>query len=207
MRKFTYQYPKSSFISIEKDMGMIVDMMLKNERLKKLLYYTTKDCLSKPNLDEKTSAELFSKRYIRMTNKIYVDDTVLNYIVISFDNFTPNGENPYYRDNLIYFDVICHYDQWELGDFQLRPYKIAAEIDTLFNAKHLSGIGTLNFVGAGRMVYGDEFAGLTMIYSATHADDDQKNSPNELDQEDLDENFNEIFNNQGVEEDWILNQL
>ena len=50
MHKLTYQYPKSSFISIEKDMGMIVDMMLKNNRLKKLLYYTTKDCLNKPSL-------------------------------------------------------------------------------------------------------------------------------------------------------------
>lgn len=207
MRKLTYQYPKSSFISIEKDMGMIVDMMLKNDRLKKLLYYTTKDCLSKPNLTDEQTAKLFSERYIRMTNKIYVDDTAMNYIVISFDNFTPNMDNPYYRDNIIYFDVICHYDQWELGDFQLRPYKIAAEIDTLFNDKHLSGIGTLNFVGAGRMIYGDEFAGLSMMYSAVHADDDQKHSPNQTDQEDIDDNFDKIFNDLGVDEDWILNQL
>lgn len=207
MRKLTYQYPKSSFISIEKDMGMIVDMMLKNDRLKKLLYYTTEDCLSRPALTDAESAELFSKKYIRMTNKMYVDDKVLNYIVISFDNFTPNGENPYYRDNLIYFDIICHYDQWELGDFQLRPYKIAAEIDALFNDKHLSGIGTLNFVGAGRMIYGDEFAGLSLIYSAVHADDDQKHSPNQVDQEDIDANFDDIFNDVGVDEDWILNQL
>lgn len=207
MRKLTYQYPKSSFISIEKDMGMIVDMMLKNDRLKKLLYYTTKDCLSKPNLTDEQTAKLFSERYIRMTNKIYVDDIAMNYIVISFDNFTPNMDNPYYRDNIIYFDVICHYDQWELGDFQLRPYKIAAEIDTLFNDKHLSGIGTLNFVGAGRMIYGDEFAGLSMMYSAVHADDDQKHSPNQADQEDIDDNFDKIFNDLGVDEDWISNQL
>jgi hypothetical protein len=77
----------------------------------------------------------------------------------------------------------------------LRPYKIAAEIDTLFNQKHLSGIGLLEFVGASQLIINDEFAGLTLMYSAVHADDDQKNSPNTKDQEDMDANFDDIFNN------------
>lgn len=204
MKKLTYQYPKSSFISIEKDMGIIIDMMLKDNRLKKLLYYTTRDCLSRENLDDEQTAELITNHYIRMTPKIYVDKEVLNYIVISFDNFMPNATNLYYRDNLIYFDIVCHIDQWELGDYQLRPYKIAAEIDTLFNQKHLSGIGLLEFVGATRMPVDEELAGITLIYSAVHADDDQKNSPNEIDQEDMDANFDAIFNNSEINLDDLL---
>lgn len=195
MIKHTYQIPKSSFISIEKDMGYIIDMMLKDSRLKKLLYYTTKDCLSQPELTDDESATLITDRYIRMVPKVQVDKTVLNYVIISFDNFVPNATNPYYRDNVISFDIICHMDQWELGDFQLRPYKIAAEIDTLFNQKHLSGIGLLEFVGASQLILDGEFAGLTLMYSAVHADDDQKNSPNTKDQEDMDANFDDIFNN------------
>ncbi len=204
MKKLTYQYPKSSFISIEKDMGIIIDMMLKDNRLKKLLYYTTRDCLSRENLDDEQTAELITNHYIRMTPKIYVDKEVLNYIVISFDNFMPNATNLYYRDNLIYFDIVCHIDQWELGDYQLRPYKIAAEIDTLFNQKHLSGIGLLEFVGATRMPVDKELAGITLIYSAVHADDDQKNSPNEIDQKDMDANFDAIFNNSEINLDDLL---
>ena len=38
--------PKSSFLSIEKDMSIIVRELLKNERLKRLLYYTTPDVLN-----------------------------------------------------------------------------------------------------------------------------------------------------------------
>lgn len=204
MYKLTYQYPKSSFISIEKDMGMIIDMMLKNNRLKKLLYYTTKDCLNKPNLTKEQDAQLVSERYIRMIPKVYIDKDVLNYIIISFDNFTPNMTNPYYRDNVISFDIICHMDQWELGDFQLRPYKIAAEIDTLFNNKHLSGIGTLEFLGASQIILNDEFAGITLMYSAVHADDDQKNSPNAKDQKDMDANFDAIFNNSNIDLEDLL---
>ena len=45
--------PKSSFLSMEKDMHLILNMMLKNPRLKKLLYYTTPDCLKRPGLTEK----------------------------------------------------------------------------------------------------------------------------------------------------------
>jgi hypothetical protein len=44
--------PQSSFLSMEKDMGIITNMVLKNPRLKKLLYYTTTDCLSRPALTE-----------------------------------------------------------------------------------------------------------------------------------------------------------
>jgi hypothetical protein len=77
-----------------------------------------------------------------------LDSSVLNYVIISFDNFVPNANNPEFRDNIVSFDIVCHFDQWNLGDFKLRPYKIAAEIDTLFNDKHLTGIGTLQFLGA-----------------------------------------------------------
>ena len=195
MKKATYQFPKSSFISIEKDMGTIVDMMLKNNRLKKLLYYNVENCLFQENLTEDQSLELIKDGYIRMVPKLYVDKDVLNYIIISFDNFTPNMTNPEFRDNIISFDIICHFNQWQMPNFQLRPYKIAAEIDTLFNNRHLSGIGELQFLGANQILINDEFGGISLMYSAVHGEDDKINSPNELDQEDMDFNFDEIFNN------------
>ena len=195
MKKATYQFPKSSFISIEKDMGTIVDMMLKNNRLKKLLYYNLENCLFQENLTEDQSLKLIEDGYIRMVPKLYVDKDVLNYIIISFDNFTPNMTNPEFRDNIISFDIICHFNQWQMPNFQLRPYKIAAEIDTLFNNRHLSGIGELQFLGANQILINDEFGGISLMYSAVHGEDDKINSPNELDQEDMDSNFDEIFNN------------
>ena len=195
MKKATYQFPKSSFISIEKDMGTIVDMMLKNNRLKKLLYYNVENCLFQENLTEDQSLKLIEDGYIRMVPKLYVDKDILNYIIISFDNFTPNMTNPEFRDNIISFDIICHFNQWQMPNFQLRPYKIAAEIDTLFNNRHLSGIGKLQFLGANQILINDEFGGISLMYSAVHGEDDKINSPNALDQEDMDFNFDEIFNN------------
>ena len=195
MKKVVYQFPESSFLSISKDMNIITHMMLKNENLKKMLHYTTRDCLSKPKLTEDQSLELFGTN-IKLVPKLYVDNSVLNYIIVSFDNFTPNATNPEFRDNIIEFDIICHFDQWQLKDFELRPYRIAAEIDSMFNDKHLTGIGTLQFLGASQILLTDEYAGICLLYSAIHGDEDKKRMPNPMDEEQFQENFNRIFNQQ-----------
>lgn len=183
---------KSSFLSTEKDMNLIVSAILKNERLKRLLHYTTRDALNRKNLTEDESLELFGKN-IKLVPKLAVDNSVLNYIIISFDNFTPSG-NPEFRDNVIEFDIICHFNQWELQDFALRPYKIAAEIDTMLNGKYLTGIGRVEFLGANQMVLTDEYAGLCLMYAVIHGEEDKKEQPNPADEEEYIKHFNELYN-------------
>ena len=173
--------PKSSFLSNEKDMEIIIGKMLKNERLKRLLFYTTRDALDKPNITEDQSIELIGKN-IKTVPKLYVDKDVLNYVYITFDNFSPS-ENPEFRDNIIMFDVICHHDQWQLKDFALRPFKIAAEIDSMFNKSKLTGIGELQFLGATQENYSNEFAGICLIFAAVHGGEDKKFMPNPADEE------------------------
>ena len=175
MRIDGYHIPKSSFLSMEKDTGIIINEILKNNRLKKLLYYTTSDAMEKPNLTEDESLSLLGTN-IKIVPKLYVDSSVLNYILINFDNFTPS-ENPEFRDNTIQFDIICHFDQWNLRDYALRPYKIAGEIDSMFNLKKLTGIGYLEFMGATQIVLTDEFAGLCLMYRTVHGGEDEKYMP------------------------------
>lgn len=193
MRIVNYEFPHSSFLSVEKDMEIITDKMLKNERLKRLLYYTTKDALDKPNISAEESLKLFGKN-IKIIPKLYIDGSVLNYIIISFDNFTPNTENPEFRDNIISFDVICHFDQWQLKGFSLRPYKIAAEIDSMFNGKHLTGIGNLEFLGANQIILNEEFAGFSLMYQAIHGEEDKKNLSNPIENDKFIKEFDELWN-------------
>ena len=193
MRQEVYTYPKSSFLSTEKDMSLIVNTILKNERLKKMLHYTSRDCLSRPNLTQDESLDLFGKE-IKIVPKLYVDGSVLNYVIISFDNFSLNRTNPEFRDNIIEFDIICHFDQWHMKDFELRPYKIAAEIDSMFNGKHLTGIGELEFLGANQMILTDEYAGLCLMYQAIHGEEDKKKMPNPNDEAAFVANFDAMFN-------------
>lgn len=193
MKIQTYKYPKSSFLSVEKDMNIIVDYIIKNDRLKKMLYYTSKDCLDKPKLTEEETLSLFGKQ-IKIVPKLYVDGSVLNYIIVSFDNFTQNGTNTEFRDNIIEFDIICHFDQWQMKDFELRPYKIAAELDSMFNEQRLTGIGKLEFLGANQMILTDEYAGLCVMYRAVHGEEDKKHPLNPANETELNKNFDAIFN-------------
>ena len=50
MRIEGYKEPKSSFLSVNKDMKILVNKILSNQRLKKLLYYQVKEPLKCPNL-------------------------------------------------------------------------------------------------------------------------------------------------------------
>lgn len=193
MKIVNYEYPHSSFLSIEKDMEIITNKILKNERLKRLLYYTTNDALDRQPIGEDASLELFGKN-IKIVPKLYIDGSVLNYIVISFDNFTPNATNPEYRNNTIAFDIICHFDQWQLKGFQLRPYRIAAELDSMFDKKHLTGIGKLEFLSADPVIINDEFAGVRLIYAAIHGDEDKKPMSNPVENDEFVKEFDKTWN-------------
>ena len=186
-----YTIPHSSFMAVDKDLELITRWMLKNKNLCKILYYTDRDALDRPALTEQQKAGMMGEQ-IKIVPKIYVDRSVLAYVIISMDNFTPSA-NPQFRDNIISFDIICHFDQWHLQDFQLRPYRIAAEIDSMFDNQHLTGIGELHFMGANQIILNDEFAGLTLMYQAVHGGEDKKNTPNPEDNQKMIDDFNELY--------------
>ena len=81
-----------------------------------------------------------------------------------------------------------------MKDFELRPYKIAAELDSMFHDKHLTGIGTLKFLGANQMILNDEYAGLCVMYEAIHGEEDKVGMPNPRDEEAFKDNYNAMFN-------------
>ena len=194
MKINNYHPPKSSFLSINKDMRLLIDKFLANDRLCKLLYYTDRNALDKPKLTDDEKIGMFGQN-LKIVPKLYVDGSVLNYIIINFDNFVESS-NPEFRDNIIEFDIICHFDQWALKDFQLRPYKIAAEIDSMLNQQKLTGIGEIEFLGANQILLTDEFAGVCLMYRTYHGEEDKKFMPNPNDEQAFIENFDAIFNNE-----------
>lgn len=175
MKIENYVFNKSSFLSVEKDLSLILDKIINNERLKKLLYYTTSDALHKPDLTQEQTIGLVNN-HIKNVPKFQVVPNVYNYILVNFNRFTKNNKNPEYRDNIIYIDVVCHFDQWQLEDLQLRPFRIAAELDSMLNKQRLTGIGKVEFLRADQNVYTDEFAGLTLTYAVIHGEEDKKDA-------------------------------
>ena len=176
----------SSFLSCQKDLEEILKRLFVtsqpySDELKRLLVINTKDCL-----DNKTStvyqnaikdmslAKLRQQGYIKFEPKIKMPEheQVKSYLLISFNNFRPNVTNPEFRDCSVHIDILCHTDYWDLGDFRIRPLKIAGYIDGILNKARLSGIGTFQFAGCNELVLDETLSGYTLTYSAIHGTDD-----------------------------------
>lgn len=175
----------SSFLSCEKDTELIVRKLLVDSKpysdeLKRLLLINTKDCLddrTNPAYLEKirntSIADLVDQGYIRCQPRLKFgeNEEVKSYILISYDNFTQSS-NLHFRDCVIEIDILCHIDAWDLGNFRQRPIKIMGYIDGILANNRLTGIGTLEFVGANEIVLSEELAGYCLMYRAVHGDDD-----------------------------------
>lgn len=173
MKKNQYEYPKSSFLGMAKDSSLIVSKILTNKNVLKLLYYTSDDWEKKPDLTSAQIKSLFENKQISLVPKIQVDSEKMNYLRIVYDAFTPNATNTFYRDHIVEIKIICHFNNWDLNDFELRPYRIAGELDAMLDQQHLTGIGELQFIGADQDVYDNEFGGITLRYLAVKGNEDK----------------------------------
>lgn len=178
MKHNSYEYPKSSLLGMPKDAAIIIDRILSNPNLLRLLVYETRDWQSQPLPNGDQIKELFTSHQISSVPKIKIDSKEKTYIRLTYGTVIRNSSNPEYRDNTFGIDIICHYDNWDLGDFELRPYRVAGEIDAILDKTHLTGIGELEFVSATPYVYNEEFAGVSLTYLAVRGHEDQKNPVN-----------------------------
>ena len=178
-------YLKSSFQSVEKDIELIlkklfVDNKPLSDELKKLLVINTKDCLDEVNaskykilIDNMKLKDLREEGYIRLEPKLKFNEheEVKSYLILSLDNFTPNETNPEFRDCTVSFDIICHTDYWDIGNYRLRPIKIAGIIDGILNGSKLTGIGEFLFMGCNELILNEELSGYTLMFRAIHQTD------------------------------------
>lgn len=174
----------SSFLSCEKDIETILRKLFVEssykEILKRLLVINTKDCLEVSTesalaaLSKASLSNLIKEGYIRLEPKLEFGEheEVKAYIIMSIDNYAPNATNPQFRDCTVNFDIICHTDYWNLGDYRLRPLKIAGYIDGILNECKLSGIGTFNFLACNELILNEDLSGYTLTYRAVHGSDD-----------------------------------
>lgn len=158
-----------------KDTSLIMQKILSNKRVLRLLYYTSPDCLekTKSDLTSEQIKEMFTSKQISNVPKVKIDADKKTYLRVTFDSFTPNGTNTFYRDHIVEIKIICHFDDWDLKDFELRPYRIAGEIDAMLDKQHLTGIGELTFISADQDIYDEEYGGVTLRYLAIRGHEDE----------------------------------
>ena len=177
----------SSFLNVEKDTLRIIRKLFVESRpysdiLKALLVVNGNDVLKNMKnpvynqaIQQATPTWLNDNDSILTvpTINIHEFDEKKSFLLITFDNFTPNETNPQFRDCIVTIDIICHLDLWDLGDYQLRPLKIAGYVDGILDNTHLTGIGTFQFLGGGMLKFNEQLAGYSLMYRAVHGSDDK----------------------------------
>lgn len=118
----------SSFLSCEKDTETILKKLFVeckpySNLLKRMLVVQTKDCLDMnkyQEIDKMSVKDLIDNEYILLAPKITFNEHEEEkaYLVFSFNNFTPNGTNTEFRDHTITFDIVCHTNKWDMGNYQ-----------------------------------------------------------------------------------------
>ena len=195
----------SSFFSCEVDAQTIVrklfvDSNPYSDRLKRLLIINKSDCLDQTNqnykklIDSKPLSVLRKEGYVRLNPKIARKqfEQIKSYILITFDNFSPNRKDPKFMDCTVNFDIICYDDEWDLQGFKERPIMIAGYIDGVLNALtdenkaaimgkktlgnniKLSGMGEYKFLGCNLVVLNEDISMYTLSYRAVHLTQDKE---------------------------------
>lgn len=164
----------SSFASVEKLLKQVIDKLMNNQPLQKLLFYSDKHCLDLPVLNQDQVFSLLGNQ-IKVVPKLQVDDGVMAYVIISFDKFVPSlSTATTFREVSLSFDILCHYDFWSLDDFKLRPYSIAGAIDGAINRSTFSDMdgGIAHFVQARQLVLNEYLGGVTLDYTISTLGED-----------------------------------
>lgn len=163
----------SSFASVESTLSKVVERLMKNDRLKRLLYYTDRHALGLPKLNQEQSYSLLNNQ-IRIVPKLTIDHDAKPYVIISLDNFVPFENQTTFRSFQLTFDVIVPFEFWQLDNFKLRPYAIAGEIDAMINNDFIFGSQVADFMGAKQLILNEALGGLSLYYNVeTYIDDKQ----------------------------------
>lgn len=163
----------SSFASVESTLSKVVERLMKNDRLKRLLYYTDRHALGLPKLNQEQTYSLLNNQ-IRIVPKLTIDHDAKPYVIISLDNFVPFENQTTFRSFQLTFDVIVPFEFWQLDNFKLRPYAIAGEIDAMINNDFIFGSQVADFMGAKQLILNEALGGLSLYYNVeTYIDDKQ----------------------------------
>lgn len=134
------------FVELNTNMNYVIQLLLENQNLLKLLYYNDNNPLSQPDIINPKSL-LFNHIY-PLPKIADVAENQKSIISVMFSNAHLNREgNIKLKDYKIIFYIMSHIDLWKVSG-GIRPLLISHELDNIFNEKSVK-----QFVG--RILFGD----------------------------------------------------
>lgn len=146
-----------------KNLQKMVQRLLANDNLVKLLYYEDIDPLNGEALDQEQKLKLIYEKLIKITPRVIEDENNKSVIVIYVNQGSKVGGNSEFRNIEFVVDVVVPLEAWIIKDSNLRPFAILGEVQNSLSGKTINGLGKIQDGDFGLTKLTDK----TSIYSQT----------------------------------------
>jgi hypothetical protein len=141
-------------------LNLVINELLKNQNLCKLLYYTNTEPLTKDDISD--TKVLIKNNIINKPFLTKVTKDERSILVVYFDSISSNGTQ--HQNGIITFDVLCHENLWDVKGGE-RPYCIFEELKTSLHDKFVSGVGNMYFYTMRSVAANEEFRGYRINFN------------------------------------------
>ena len=148
----------------------IVKALCANQKLLKYLYYSDKDPLNHPDLDQIVIQKEIMNKLIRIIPKVGPKETAQSVLVIRVANGRKLSENKEFKLISLVVEIFVPLTQWIIKSDNLRPFLISGEIQKSLDGKTINGLGKLEGGNFDLNFITDEIASYEMLFNITAYD-------------------------------------
>lgn len=133
-----------NYREIGENLQKIVNRLMANDTLVKLLYYNDADPLKYENLTEDEKRREIFNKLIRIIPKVTAKETTRSVIAIRITSGNTISSNKEFKVINIAIEVFVPWDQWIFKSTNLRPFAILGEIQDSLDGKTINGLGKID---------------------------------------------------------------
>lgn len=148
----------------------IVKALCANQKLLKYLYYSDKDPLNHPDLDQIVIQKEIMNKLIRIIPKVGPKETAQSVLVIRVANGRKLSENKEFKLISLVVEIFVPLTQWVIKSDNLRPFLILGEIQKSLDGKTINGLGKLEGGNFDLNFITDEIVSYEMLFNITAYD-------------------------------------
>jgi len=147
----------------------IIQRLLANSNLLKLLWYTDKDPLSEQHIavDQAAAYGHGDDGVIRIIPVVGTMEDARSIITLRVLRGIPSNENNEFLDIYFSIEIFVPNEQWIIKDNNLRPYAIMGEVQRSLEGKKINGLGEIRGSGFAVNFFTEEISAFIMNFKIT----------------------------------------
>ena len=122
----------------------IVNRLIANDELVKLLHYENDNPLEQPALSKEVKQKEVFEKLIKTVPRVGTKDTAKSVIVVYVQRASRVAGNKEFKNIRILVDVIVPLTQWYIKSDNLRPFAILGKVQESLDDKTINGLGKIS---------------------------------------------------------------